>query len=131
MMDAPPSTWSVWPVIKLASSMHRSSTALPISAGAPIRPSGVQPLSCQVLMAWNTSVGRRPTTLSSGADHIHGDTASAQSDRKATDQRIQRRFGGPHGDPGLPTAGEPTGRVADRDDPAAVRHEPGYRLDLQ
>src|SRR5713226_974843 len=51
---SPPSTWMVCPVMKLASPMHNNMTAFPISRGVPTRRIGVQPLSCQALMAWNT-----------------------------------------------------------------------------
>jgi hypothetical protein len=41
--EAPPSTCKVWPVIQLASFEHSRATALPISAGVPMRPIGVGP----------------------------------------------------------------------------------------
>jgi hypothetical protein len=36
MIDAPPSTWMVCPLMKLASSMHSKVTALPMRARVPI-----------------------------------------------------------------------------------------------
>ena len=88
-IGAPPSTCSVCPVMKPAWSMHRSATALPISAGVPTRPRGVQPPSCQFLIFWNTSVGSRPTTLSSvvRADHVHRDATRAESNGEVTRER--------------------------------------------
>src|SRR6185437_795438 len=65
--EAPPSTYSSWPVMKLAWSVHRRTTALPTSAGAPRRLMGVQPLSCQSLIIWNTWGGSPLRTLSSQA----------------------------------------------------------------
>jgi hypothetical protein len=40
IIDAPASTWMIWPVTKLASSRHSSITALPMSSGGAEPPHG-------------------------------------------------------------------------------------------
>ena len=65
--SAPPSTKSVWPVMKFAVSLQSRTTPLPMSAGVPSRRIGVQPDSCQSLIILKTSGGRPESTLSSQA----------------------------------------------------------------
>jgi hypothetical protein len=64
--DAPPSTSINCPVIQAASCEQINATALPMSAGVPNRPIGVQPRSCHSRKpVWKAS-GRLFSTLSSG-----------------------------------------------------------------
>src|SRR5262245_20160714 len=47
----------------------------------------------------------------SGADRVDGDPARSERDGKVSHERLQRRLGRPHRDPGLPGATLPTRRI--------------------
>src|SRR6266852_5839159 len=113
--DAPPSTAMTWPVIQLASSEQSSDTALPMSAGVPRRPAGVQPLFWQRIQ--HTVFNRSAT------DGVYSDAALAQRHRKVAAQRFERSLCRPHGDPRLPTSRAATGSVSNGDDSSAVAHQ--------
>src|SRR5207244_8479502 len=85
--EAPPSTYSSWPVMKLAWSVHRRTTALPTSAGRPRRLMGVQPLSCHSLIIWNTWGGsplEDAVVTGARTDDVNRDALLGESDREIT-----------------------------------------------
>ena len=68
MAEAPPSTYSSWPVMKLAWSVHSRTTALPTSAGRPRRLMGV-PAALVPVLNHLEHLGRQPAedTVVTGA----------------------------------------------------------------
>jgi hypothetical protein len=115
-------------VIQEASSEQISATALPMSAGVPSRPIGVQPRSCHSRRpAWKAS-GRLLKTLfdPAWADGVDGDAAARQRDGEIAQQNLQSCFRGAHCDPGLPTSEASAGRETYGDDPSAIRHHWSY-----